>query len=172
MLKKKFQISEEEFIEFSRKSMTSTKLVTVLVTGALLFGGSVALTYQKDGIANALVMSLVLFLIYFVLVFGVMLITTPRIAKRVYKKNNIGNFVFELEFNTSGIKQNKDIYYYQQFKKIVETKLAFHFYLQQKQIIVVSKRVFDEQELEELKNLLRNSKDIKKLQLLSNKNEK
>ena len=172
MLKKKFQISQEEFVEFSKQTMIKQKFKVVFLTGLVLLVGSIALTYKR-GWMEAIISSLLLFLVYFIVVFGVLLISTPLIAKKVYTKNKIGDFVFELEFNSNGIKQNKDIYYYSQFKKIVETKLAFHFYLLQKQIIVVSKRVFNEQELDDLRSLLLKSKDIKTLKLLSsNKKEK
>ena len=172
VIKKKFQISEAEFIEFSKKSMIQNKIKMILLVGIVFFVASVALTY-KQGIWDSIFMSIILLLIYLLLTIGLLFITTPFMAKKVYTKNKIGEYVFDLEFNTLGIKQNKEIYYYKQFPKVMETKLSFYFYLLNKQIIVVSKRVFDEQELDDLRSLLQKSKGIKKLKLFSsNKKEK
>ncbi|MDY4788115.1 MAG: YcxB family protein [Bacilli bacterium] len=172
MLKKHFKISEKVFVEFSNRSMFKSKMKMIILTGIILFGTVFAFNF-KEGVLQSLGLGALLSLAYFVIVFGVMYISTPIIAKKIYYKNNINQYNFDLTFTNEGITQNKDqIFPYSMFNKIIETKLAFYFYLQERQIIVVGKDVLNDEEYNSLINIINDIKEIKQIKLLkSNKKE-
>ena len=162
MTKKKFMLEENEYREFTNKTMIKDKIKTVLITGLIIFVLSILILF-KNGIASALATAGALFVIYVFTVFIGLFVFAPYFTRKSYTKNKINEVLFDYEVLNTGIKQNKMTYLYEEFKKVREGKLSYFLYLKSKQVIVLPKRIFkDEEELNEIKSLLKSKiSDVK-----------
>lgn len=153
MTKKKFMLEESEYREFTNKTMIKDKIKIVVITGVIIFALSIAILF-KNGFASALATAGSLFVIYVFTVFIGLLLFAPFFTRKAFTKNKINELTFDYEILNTGVKQNKMTYLYDEFKKVREGKFSYFLYLKSKQVILLPKRIFDEEETKEIKTLL------------------
>ena len=153
MTKKKFMLEENEYREFTNKTMIKDKIKIVVITGFVIFALSIVILF-KEGIIQALSTAAALFVLYVFIVFIGLLLFAPFFTRRSYIKNKINELNFEYEVLNTGIKQNKMTYLYDEFKKVRESKISYYLYLKSKQVILLPKRIFNNEETNEFKQLL------------------
>ncbi len=143
-LTKKFKIDEQTYTEFCLKTAGSRNYLTIALTAVAIIVISIVMKFSDKGTLASFGVGCIYAAIYAIIVIIFSNITTRSAAKRAFTKNNLKAYEVIYTFNENGIVQaveNGEPYTVEwaKVKKIVETKLAFHFYISSSQAIVAGK---------------------------------
>jgi hypothetical protein len=157
-LSKEFKIDEETYVEFCVKTANSRNYATVTITSLFIVAMSAILKFSSD-LLSSILFGLVYGAIYIAIVLIFSKITTKKAAQKAYLKRGIDKYEMSVLFNSEGISQKfgedqETKIEWERFKKILETNIAYYFYINASQAILVSKKFLESGEQSLLKKII------------------
>ncbi len=149
------------FCKFHRRKVTQISYVFMLV---------LTLTWLQPKTGDQFVIGILGILIAFAFIFVVDMIALHQSCKRMFNSAPLSKLEVENVINEGGFHQTSSVgntdLTFEQFFKICETKDAFYLYISKIQAFIMPKQDFaSEEEIENLKKILRDKVEKKKLKL-------
>lgn len=171
--KKVVQISEQAFVENQIVTPDHTLWRKIFGTIVILIGVGFYLG-QEIGVTNTVLTVASVSAVYVFLITVVNKYTSKLIAKKNFKKNNLGsikiNFLLNHEGITLSLNEKVALYKWQQIKDVVNTPLGLYFYTPSNVAIILDKKNLEDEEIKEIESLIVKYKDDKtKLKLITTK---